>query len=68
MTRPFTKVTRYATYRVKGTCYPAGRTYTHLFPANTAGEAENAFRRRHPAKDGYRFQTKRVADHWRERD
>lgn len=67
MTRPYTKVTTYATYRVKGTCFPSRRTYTHLYPANSAQEAENKFRRSHPAKDGYSFQTKRVADHWRER-
>lgn len=68
MSRPYTRVDRYATYRVKATMYPSGRKRTLLVPANSAQEAENHIRKRFPASGGYHFDTKRVADHWRERD
>lgn len=68
MSRPYTRVDRYATYRVKVTTYPNGRTRTMLVPANSAHEAEALVRKRVPSSGGYNFQIKRVADHWRERD
>ena len=71
MGRPYTKVSKYATYRVKVTPYAngrAGRKRTMLVPANSNQEAENFVRKRVPSQGGYHFDTKRVADHWRERD
>lgn len=68
MSRPYTRVSSHATYRVKVTTYPNGRKRTLLVPANSTQEAENYVRKRFPATGGYHFDTKRVADHWRERD
>lgn len=68
--REYDRIDRFATYRVKVTPYgrdgSRGRTRTLLIPATSNDDAENKARKRIPASGGYHFQTKKVADYWRE--
>ena len=65
-----TRVEDFNTYRVIVTTYrPAQRTRKMLVPGKSERDAENLVRKRVPDNGGgYHFQTKKVADYWRERE
>jgi hypothetical protein len=60
-------IDRLNTYRIKVTTWPNGRKRTLLVPGATEQEAENRVRKQYPSTGGYSFNTKKVADYWRER-
>jgi hypothetical protein len=68
--REYDRIDRVATYRVKVTLYGdngSRRKRQFLVPANSNAEAEQKARAKvGPSKNGYTFDTKRVADYWRE--